>query len=51
MLMTDELYDLLDAIDDRYTGEELVEILGLTSRDIIEMFQAKVMSTDWTDLL
>ena len=51
MYMTDEFYDLLDAIEDRYTAEELVELLGLTTRDVIEMAQAKIMRTDWTELL
>lgn len=35
--------DYLMLVDDRYTAEELVEELGLTTRDIIEAFREMIL--------
>lgn len=50
MLDGDSVDQLRSAISDRYTAEELVEILGLSTEDIFDRFVEEVLRTDWTEL-
>lgn len=39
--------EYLDHLDDRYTAEELVELLGLSTRDILERFREECIELKW----
>jgi DNA-binding transcriptional ArsR family regulator len=46
MLDTERVDELLKAISDKYTAVEIVEILGLTEWDILEMFREQVLEKE-----
>lgn len=46
MLDEDRVDELLKAIADKYTAPEIVEILGLTEWDILEMFREQVLEKE-----
>ena len=47
--MMPEDYELLVA--ERYTPEELVELLGVSTEELIDHFRHKLMTLDWTEVL
>lgn len=51
MLDYSNVENLLAAIDDKYTPEELVEILGLTNQDVFDKFLDEILETNWKGLL
>lgn len=50
MIDRDEIEEFFDRVCDRFTGDELVEILGLTSRDIVEMFRDHILEEKMDEL-
>lgn len=46
MLDEDRVDELLKAIADKYTAEEVCEILGLDVWDILEMFREQVLEKE-----
>lgn len=51
MLDMEQLNHLRSVLADRFTAEELCEILGLKPEDIIDRFTEEVMGTDWDEHL
>lgn len=51
MLDLEQVNHLRSVLVDRFTAEELCEILGLTPEDIIDKFTEEVMETDWHEHL
>lgn len=51
MLDVERVNELRSVLADRFTAEELCEILGLTPEDIIDKFTEEVMGTDWDEHL
>jgi len=47
----DLLQTVCDYLDERFTPEELTEILGLTNDDILDRFRDKVLELDWQEYL
>ena len=47
--MIPEDYELLVA--ERYTPEELVEVLGVTTEELIDAFRHKLDQLDWREVL
>lgn len=45
------IYDLCDILNDRYTAEDLCEILGLTVADIFYKFTDEILGIDWSEFL
>lgn len=51
MIDEEQLADLRAALCDRYTAEELTEILNLSVEDIFDMFVEKCMELNLEDVL
>lgn len=51
MLDQDRIDYLHDALSDRFTAEELCEILHLSVNDIFVAFLDDVLKIDWSELL
>jgi len=43
--------DLNKVLNDRYTAEELCELLGLTLDDLFYKFLDEVLEVDWEEIL
>lgn len=39
--------EYLNHLEDKYTAEELVELLGLSTRDILERFRDECVDLKW----
>ncbi len=52
-MSTDNEYvsDLNKVLNDRYTAEDLCEILGLTLDDLFYKFMDEVLEIDWSEIL
>ena len=52
-MSTDNEYvsDLNKMLNDRYTAEDLCEILGLTLDDLFYKFTDEVLEVDWSEIL
>lgn len=51
MIDQEYLTDLNQQINDRFTAEELCEILGLTVDDLFNKFTDNVLEVDWKEVL
>jgi hypothetical protein len=51
MLDDDRVDELRAMIIDRYTPEELIEILGVPTEEVFERFRDECLNTDWEELL
>ena len=51
MLDPDQVIALHDKLDDRFTAEELCEVLGLTVNDLFDAFFDKVVEINWDEYL
>lgn len=51
MLDNEKVNELLLILQDRFTAEELCEILGLTVEDLFDKFTDEILRTDWTEVL
>ena len=49
MLDNDKVDALLVLLRDRFTPEELCEILGLTVDDLFDRFTDEILTTDWDE--
>lgn len=47
----DAVDTLLSFLDERFTPEELTEILGVTNDDIFDRFRDKILEHDWAEFL
>lgn len=45
MINEDVIEEYLDMVCERWTAEELVELLGLSARDICEQFREEVLDS------
>jgi len=44
---TELIEEYLDHLEDKYTAEELVELLELSTRDILERFREECIELKW----
>lgn len=47
----DTVETLIAFLDERFTPEELTEVLGITNDDIFDRFRDKILEHDWSDYL
>jgi len=47
----DAVDTLLSFLDERFTPEELTELLGITNDDIFDRFRDKILEYDWEEYL
>lgn len=47
MVDQDKITDTMLMLMDRLTPEELVEMLGLTTKEVFERFEEECMEVDW----
>ena len=47
----DAVDTLLSFLDERFTAEELTELLGITNDDIFDRFRDKILEYDWDEYL
>ena len=51
LLDQDSVNQLCEMISDRFTAEELVEILGLTTEDVFNRYIEECLRVDWSEHL
>lgn len=51
VLDDDQVNELNQRINDRFTAEEVCEILGLTVTQLLDKFQDEVLEVDWETLV
>lgn len=47
----DAVDTLLAFLDERFTPDELTELLGITNDDIFDRFRDKILEYDWAEYL
>lgn len=51
MVDEDAIDTLLSFLDERFTPEELTELLGLTNDDLFDKFRERILEYDWDEYL
>lgn len=51
MLDPEQVLQLIKKLDDRFTAEELCEILNLTVDDMVDAFFDKIVEVNWDEFL
>jgi hypothetical protein len=51
MLDGSQVDDLCMMLSDRYSPEELIEVLGVTTQDVFERFMEECIEIDWSKVI